>query len=167
MPLSSADRITRTAPDPGAGIPRRGYPREYRNQEGPRDNPRQNLPDWQTGRRGDERLDEIPAFTTGSRVGPLALEYNFGQRPARLNELVPPHPNDLAGQRDRWINPRNDPGPVRVVRRNGTTEQSGAIYHPEGNLRGYEPMRVQPLDREGRERQQREDRREFAPRSTF
>ena len=48
-----------------------------------------------------------------------------------------------------WEQPTNDPGPVRGVA-NAEGHVVGAIYHPEGDPRGYRRATLAPLDKQGR-----------------
>ena len=42
----------------------------------------------------------------------------------------------------------NDAGSMRAITVQGKPDQTvGVIYHPEGNMRGFERAAIQPLDR--------------------
>ncbi|RSL94798.1 hypothetical protein CDV31_014162 [Fusarium ambrosium] len=122
------------------------FPKEYRNDEdhGPNFHPyeRRNNP-------AQRRLFEVPVNTRmeiGARPAPMA----------RVQNRENLHPNDRARAARNEL---NDPGPLRGVVAAGPDGTPhgvvGVIYHPEGNLRGYNRAPVEPLDRQGRQQMRR------------
>ncbi|KAK8132045.1 hypothetical protein PG999_000218 [Apiospora kogelbergensis] len=83
-------------------------------------------------------------------VAPEAIQrFDYNRKVATTAQLArPDHPNDRRRLVERLI---NDAGPIQAATVQGKPDQVvGAIYHPEGNLRGYERAAIQPLDRTGR-----------------
>ncbi len=165
LPLERVDRIVQKAPLPAhAGVERTRFPKRYRNHEGPRDNPTHNFDPWEIQRQGtdaDRRLSEypvkpppqtdprVPGRRPGRQPPPLRRDFDFGQNSAGLKKINPSRAENKALLLERWNEPPNDPGPIRaVVNANGHV--IGAMYHPEGNPRGYERARLAPLDKQGR-----------------
>lgn len=173
--MKKASQVVQRAPEPPA-IPLRDgkFPKVYRNNEGPRDNPTHNFEAWEIQRQGaDGRLFEypvkppegdrrLPGRLPEQQPPPLNPDFRFARPPAGLNQIRPPHQNDKKTLESRWDRPPNDPGPIRAVV-NGSGNVVGAIYHPEGNPRGYERARLAPLDKQGRGQRARHDDRFLAP----
>jgi hypothetical protein len=93
-------------------------------------------------------LYEYPVKTL-QQPAPFSPDFRFNQPAAGLAQLRPPCPNERRGYVRRWMEPRNDPGPIRAVTREDG-QVVGAMYHPQGNPRGYEGACLAPLDRNGR-----------------
>ncbi|KAK4034497.1 hypothetical protein C8A01DRAFT_18701 [Parachaetomium inaequale] len=172
LPLKNVDHIVAKSPAPPENRLREGrFPKVYRNREGPVDNPTRNFVAWEIQQRqgpADGRninMYEYPVKTL-VQPAPFASEFKFARPPATLRECEAPDPNDKAGIEDRWRRPRNDPGPIRAVV-NGDCRVIGAIYHPEGDTRGYERARLQPLDRHDRGEIARYDDRQLTGRTTW
>jgi hypothetical protein len=153
--------VERAPAPPGA---RRMFPKEYRNSEGPVDNRRHNFEPWETGPGGD--LLEYPVKTLVQPT-PMSSEFNFaGPSASRRQVERRLGVNERTNYEDRWITPPNDPGPIRAVAdQNGRVV--GAMYHPEGNDRGYERARLAPLDRQGRVERARSEDKRIAGRTTW
>jgi hypothetical protein len=167
--------IVNRAPAPRTVPPPRGrFPKEYRNEEGPRDNVRRNFDNWETQLRGgagannggNGTLYEYPVKTL-RQPAPFSPDFRFNRPAARLDQLRPADANDRRGYMERWTQPRNDRGPIRAVTREDG-QVVGAMYHPDGNLRGYERARLAPLDRNGRaEVARHNDRQDQRGRTTW
>ncbi|KAL2147922.1 hypothetical protein VTI28DRAFT_3400 [Corynascus sepedonium] len=127
-------------------LPGGKFPKEYRNKEGPPENPRENFDGREIQGRpgpvnpGDKQVFEYP-----------------------VKALVQPPP--FTSER-RWEKPPNDPGPIRAVV-NKDRKVVGAIYHPEGNTSGYERAGLQPLDAKGRAEVARHTDKKLTGRSTW
>ena len=162
LPLQRVTKIVESAPPPADAEDGR-FPKRYGNNEGPRDNPTHNFDPWEIQRHGtdaDGRLYEypvkppqtdtrLPGRRPGRQPPPLCRGFNFGKNPVGLKKIHPPGANEKAALCDRWEKPRNDPGPIRAVV-NVDGHVVGAMYHPEGNPRGYDRARLAPLDKQGR-----------------
>ncbi|KAK4148434.1 hypothetical protein C8A00DRAFT_19733 [Chaetomidium leptoderma] len=173
VPLKKAKDDLERAPAPPLDGPLgpRMYPKAYRNNEGTRDNRRENFEAWEIQRPGadgpgDGRLYEYPAKTL-EQPTPFSSDFDFDSRAAGLAQVRPPPPNDVQNYRRRWRTPPNDPGPIRAVV-NKDRQMVGAMYHPEGNARGYERARLEPLNKQSRaELARHEDKRQAAGRTTW
>ncbi|KAK4152956.1 hypothetical protein C8A00DRAFT_34288 [Chaetomidium leptoderma] len=155
VPLKKAKDDLERAPAPPLDGPlrQRMFPKTYRNNEGTRDNRRENFEAWEIQRPGadgpgDGRLYEYPAKTL-EQPTPFSSDFKFGRRPATLAQVRRRAPNDVQNYREDWRRPPNDPGPIRTVT-NGDGQMVGAMYHPEGNPRGYERARLEPLNKQSR-----------------
>ena len=156
------NKIVESAPPPAHTGDGR-FPKQYRNNEGPRDNPTHNFDPWEIQRHGTDangRLYEypvkppqtdtsLPGRRPGRQPPPLCPDFNFGEDPVGLKKINAPDANNQKLLHRRWKEPLNDPGPVRAVV-NVDGHVVGAMYHPAGNPRGYERARLAPLDKQGR-----------------
>lgn len=159
--MERVNQIVGQAPDAPAGRTQPGmFPKHYRNQEGPRDNRRQNFSGFESGRPGqdprdprDGKLYEYPVKTM-AQPQPLKNTFDFTQRSAGLEETMQATRPGHEHFGDPAYEPPNDPGALRAVT-NKDGQVMGVIYHPEGNPRGYERARIEPLDAKGRAEQAR------------
>ncbi|KAK3310891.1 uncharacterized protein B0T15DRAFT_489536 [Chaetomium strumarium] len=171
VPLKRLNDIVQSAPAPPKGPPLMGkrFPKRYRNNEGPSDNPTHNYEAWEIQRPqagGNGALYEYPIKPI-QQPAPSTANFNFDLPPASIKRLRPPHPNDKENTVARWKSPPNDPGPLRAVV-NEDRAVVGAMYHPEGNIRGYKRARLVPLDRQGRaEVARHDDRQQLGGRTTW
>ncbi|KAK4250179.1 hypothetical protein C7999DRAFT_12028 [Corynascus novoguineensis] len=172
FPLKRVDDIVANAPAPPMQPLSGGkFPKEYRNSEGPPENPRENFDRREIQGRpgpvnpGDREVFEYPVKTL-VQPPPFTSEYNFESKPANLRQCQPPSPKDIRNYRRRWEKPPNDPGPIRAVV-NKDRKVVGAIYHPEGNPSGYERAGLQPLDANGRAEVARHTDKKLTGRSTW
>lgn len=147
IPVGMTDRqltaYGATRPVNGRG---RHYPGVYNNEE---ENPatqgiRPNFHDWET--RGN-MLAEFPATNNAP--------YDFNRRAANLNRVR--NVENQFERNRRGIHarqPLNDPGPARYVARTDVDGNLynvvGAMYHPEGNARGFNRAPLAPIERQGR-----------------
>jgi hypothetical protein len=161
LPATRVNHVVGNAPAaPAAG---RLFPKTYRNSEGPRDDLRHNFEPWEVGTGGN--LFEYPVKTLVQPV-PLTPAFDFGEDAASRKKLGRPPVNDVVNYRKQWNDPPNDPGPIRAVAdQNGRVV--GAMYHPEGNPRGYERARLAPLDRQGRVEAARSEDNRISGRTTW
>ncbi|KAK4446718.1 hypothetical protein QBC34DRAFT_411221 [Podospora aff. communis PSN243] len=161
IPVNIVPQQVQNAPLPGPHIRRDRYPKEHRNEEGPRGNTHQNFETYTTGPgraapgAAGGRLHEYPIPTAGT-VRP----FDYDQRPARLQQVMyreALHPNERAFVARQP--PLNDPGATRAIVRtvdagDGRPEQKvvvGVVAHPHGNPQGFERAPVEPINRQGRQ----------------
>ncbi|KAL2166564.1 hypothetical protein VTG60DRAFT_2511 [Thermothelomyces hinnuleus] len=172
LPLKRVDDIVARAPPPPTEYPGPGmFPKEYRNVERGPDGPKENFDRrWiQQGRNPDDPQDmkmyEYPVKTL-VQPAPFTSEFDFTSKAASLRECRQPDPGDFKNIKRRWKKPPNDPGPLRAVV-NMDHQVIGAIYHPEGDTRGYERAPMQPLDAHGRGELARYTDAQLAGRTTW
>ena len=156
--MKRVEHIVNKSPAPPLGKPLPGsrFPKKYWNTEGPADNRTQNFSDWEIRQQQDPadprstETYEYPVKTLVPEKPSGTPEFNFKKRPAGLNAInAEIGPNDRNGYEKRWDTPPNDPGPIRAVA-NKNHQLVGAMYHPEGNAKGFERARLEPLDGKGR-----------------
>lgn len=148
--------MAKSPPPPDERLEDRKFPKRYWNTEGPANNRTQNFSDWEIRQQQDPadprstETYEYPVKTLVPEKPALTSEFNFRKKPAGLsivNEVIDPKKREK--YKERWEKPPNDPGPIRAVV-NKNHQLVGAMYHPEGNPRGYERARLEPLDGKGR-----------------
>ncbi|ROW11495.1 hypothetical protein VMCG_01148 [Cytospora schulzeri] len=142
------------------------FPHEYRNSEGPAGSSR---PIYDTrfetrapgpGGHTSRPLEEFPVglprqanhFDYDSRTARATRVDRVPQPRERAAAVGVAHPGagDWPGARTR---PPNDPGPLRGVgvrRGDQSLAPVGVMQHPEGNMRAFEAVPRQPIDRAGR-----------------
>lgn len=128
--------------------PKSQYPRQYRNQEGSAESPRQNFQAWEThsGQSGAASYAEYPVTPNGVQ----SFDYNRKTATARQIDR-PIHKND----RGRVVKtPLNNAGPIRAIAEHkdgkAVGDPVGVLYHPQGNVLGYQRGTLQKLDQGGR-----------------
>ncbi|KAH6612875.1 hypothetical protein B0J18DRAFT_460749 [Chaetomium sp. MPI-SDFR-AT-0129] len=173
LQMDRVNQIVQNAPGaPAHGLGRGVFPKHYRNQEGPRDNPHHNLSGFESGRPGqdpgdprDGRLYEYPVKTM-AQPQPLKNTFDYTRRAATLAQTIRATRPDDEDFRDPTREPPNDPGALRAVT-NKDGQVMGVVYHPEGNRNGYERARIEPLDAQGRGEQARYRDQQLASSSTW
>ncbi|OBS26296.1 hypothetical protein FPOA_00236 [Fusarium poae] len=143
IPAKVAEKQVRDVVIDPNNIKRNRYPHEYMNEEGPNDDDKHAI--FAPFEKRNRPVAEVGLYEV-----PLNSRMNLDKKSM---PVLPPHFNDRARvERKEPNTPGAFRGVATVDKHTGRNYGiSGVMYHPEGDINGFERAPMEPLSREGRQ----------------